>query len=930
MFIDRTIVVGALISVAGLALATAVLVYALTTLTTPQVVRLVGLVPSPGTVILDDVGDSATLTVQGYYSDLSTEDLDPAFITYESTDPVVVTVSPDGTATAKGSGSADILVEFGSFRQRVHTIVFGTTTIIPRIDPSKVGVIPGLEVDIRAVLDRVIIELQPGNDVLAAAAVASNLGGEVLYSYDAFPGHVITFDTAKRTLLQALEDAAADYRVAAAYPDILFEATDHPIDTLSLQRLRSAAYRKAGFDKAWRIVEKVGNPSPVVISVVELGVLNVTGPNEPQIVASEFDPGRIHAPPTGLMTDPHAAGVTSVIAALNGNVPPRPHRNADRNFSGIVTSPGNLHYDILALTDDQFLDLANVLRQLQTINANANAIDVVNMSFAVRSGFLRRTFVAWLGAFFKPYEVRFKTMIEDMPEVTFVPGAGNCQVEASSYLPARFSQDLENVITVGGANSAYDGRWTSLNPFCPPDGIRGNSSSFGDAVTIAAPAKGVWSVDINNNGYNPDGGTSFAAPMVTGAVALLKAIDPDINPVQVRELLRSTADDHDICTLSVSPCPPANIERWGFLRADRAVAGLLSERVGADIADRITVPSNTQRTMGNRFEIGVEIENTGELQWPFYAEAFVRSPQGLERGLDSLEIAVGPGRSHPFRWGFWPTETGCWDLRVKVWMDDDPAGHLRATLAELDPNAQETGLLADSGWREEVLEVRPSSGEDVQCSNAHTTIPLPKGLTRIDANVLLLADTSGSMEGQKIEALKQAVHAFVNRMYDIRIQGKGGVDQRADYVGLSDFDDDFQQVVQIDAIGSTRSDLDGWKSIVDHLDADGGTAFYDAVINSIDILNSQGAPARNNILIALTDGLDQDSQSSFSEARDALSASSVTLFALALSEPGGAGEYDLELLKELADATGGAAYVADIENLTGLYLLFSTIFETEP
>ena len=102
MFIDRTIVVGALISVAGLTLVTVVLVYALTTLKTPQVVRLVGLVPSPGTVILDDVGDSATLTVQGYYSDLSTEDLDPAFVTYESTAPSVVSVSQDGTATAEG------------------------------------------------------------------------------------------------------------------------------------------------------------------------------------------------------------------------------------------------------------------------------------------------------------------------------------------------------------------------------------------------------------------------------------------------------------------------------------------------------------------------------------------------------------------------------------------------------------------------------------------------------------------------------------------------------------------------------------------------------------------------------------------------------------------------------------------------------------
>ena len=922
MFIDRTIVVGALISVAGLALATVVLVYALTTLTTPQVVRLVGLVPSPGTVILDDVGDSATLTVQGYYSDLSTEDLDPAFITYESTAPSVVSVSQDGTATAEGSGQADILIEFVGFRQRVHTVVFGAITIIPRIDPSMVGVIPDLEVEIRAVLDRVIIELQPGNDVLAAAAVASNLGGEVLYSYDAFPGHVIEFDTQARTLLQALEDATSDLRVAAAYPDILLEATDHPIDTLSLQRDWGAAYRNTGFDKAWRILEKVGNPSPIVISVVETGVLNVTGPNEPAVMAAEFDPARIHTPPTGLMTRRHAALVTGVIAAMNGNVPPPP---PDRNVSGIVTSTGNLAYDLIALTDDQFLDIANVLRQLQGINVRSNAIDVVNMSWGNKSILLGRKSPQWIGY----PESRIKAMLQGMPEVIFVPAAGNCQVESNSIYPARLSLDLDNVITVGGANNAYDGRWTSLNPFCPPNGLRGNSSSFGDAVTIAAPAEGVWSVDINNNGYNPDGGTSLAAPMVTGAVALLKAIDPDINPTQVRELLRSTADDHEICTLSVNPCPPANRENWRFLRADKAVAQLLSERVEAGIAERITVPIDTQRTMGNRFEIGVEIENIGKLQWPFYAEAFVRSPEGIERSLDGLEIAVGPGRSHPFRWGFWPTETGCWDLRVKVWTDDDPDGHLRTALAALNPNDRETGLLADSGWREQVLEVRLNSGEDIQCSNAHTAIPLPKGLTRIDANVLLLADTSGSMEGQKIEALKQAVHAFVNRMYDIRIQGKGGGDERADYVGLSDFDDDYQQVVQLGAIGSTRDDLDTWKSIEDRLDADGGTAFYDAVISSIDILNNQGAPARNNILIALTDGLDQNSQSSFSEARDALSASSITLFALALSEPGGAGEYDLELLKELADATGGAAYVADVENLTGLYLLFSTIFETE-
>ena len=97
------------------------------------------------------------------------------------------------------------------------------------------------------------------------------------------------------------------------------------------------------------------------------------------------------------MTGRHAAFVTGVIAALNENIAPRPQRNADRNFSGIVTSSGNLHYDIFALTDDQFLDIANVLRQLQAVNVHSNAIDVVNMSLGNTSTFIGRKSPQWIG-----------------------------------------------------------------------------------------------------------------------------------------------------------------------------------------------------------------------------------------------------------------------------------------------------------------------------------------------------------------------------------------------------------------------------------------------------------------------------------------------------------------------------------------------------
>ncbi len=946
MFIDRIMLTGIAVAVGTTVLAAVALtlmVIYLLNLPVPQVVRLVALVPSPGTVILEDVGATGTLSVQGYYSDQTLADLEADFITYESTDPSVVSVSPDGTVIANGAGGADIIIGFGSFTKSVHALVFGDIPELPPIDPAMVGVIPDLEEEVRAVLNRVIVELRPGYDDSDADDIAEELGGEVVFSFNSFPGHMIEFDTQQHTLTDVLSDLEGDFRLDAAYADVLLEPLDHPIDTLGPPRTAhlTRAYLDAGFERSWRMLERVPHLDPVTIWIIEKGHLDIEDEDEPAIVREEFDAKRIHIPKRlisfRLSTGDHAAAVTGVVAAKN-------HRgagpNADQNFSGIVTSVPDLAYDVISLNrNPRWLNLGSVLSELEQIDRSPSAIDVANMSFGGRAISEWTNFGA------------MKRIIGGMSGVTFVAGAGNCEVEAIEYFPAKYSLDYDNVITVGGADADYSGRWTSQPPDCNWRGLKGNSSAYGDAVTIAAPAELVWTVDVEGPGdYTFFSGTSLAAPMVSGAVALLKAIDSDVTPEELNELLVDVADEREICTSTPAPlerCPKGDEELWSFLRADRAVAKLLSERVDARIpADgqdnlTIAVPPETRRILGNRFDFGVDVSNTGEMAWPFYGEALVRSPDGTELKLRPAENVVAPGANHRFRWGFWPTGPGCWDVRLGVWMEDpnststymiDTLGELDA-LGKLGPNRVTVpGQLADSGWRDNVLEVRSDPDQPEQCSGTDRTIPFDTGQISAGAkaNVLLLADTSGSMEGSKSDALKEAIGIFVETMSNIRLEAKGGIDPDPDYVGLTDFDSDYREVVTVGPIDPAGADVDAWEDAAYSLDADGGTALYDAIIRSVDSLEERGDLGRKNIIIALTDGVDQDSSSSYGDVLSRLEQSSVSLFAVALSEPGVTEDYDLSVLEDLARTGRGAAYAADTGNLPGLYGFFTTMFQIEP
>lgn len=112
-------------------------------------------------------------------------------------------------------------------------------------------------------------------------------------------------------------------------------------------------------------------------------------------------------------------------------------------------------------------------------------------------------------------------------DVVIVAAAGNTDrgVPLEIY-PASY----DNVLSVGGTTSTD---------------VKVSSHTYSYNIDLTAPSAGVRSLSGGNDTGLVTGlsGTSFAAPMVSGAAALVRAYFPELNARQVMERLRMTTDD---------------------------------------------------------------------------------------------------------------------------------------------------------------------------------------------------------------------------------------------------------------------------------------------------------------------------------------------------------------------------------------------------
>jgi serine protease AprX len=120
--------------------------------------------------------------------------------------------------------------------------------------------------------------------------------------------------------------------------------------------------------------------------------------------------------------------------------------------------------------------------------------------------------------------------------------------------------DADTAVSVGAAT--FDGQLSTSSSTGP-------TSDGRTKPDLIAPGSGVYCASTSGtDAYYYQSGTSLASPLAAGAAALLLSARPELTPVEVRDILRASADTARVRNYDAFP---NNFTGWGYLDALSAV-----------------------------------------------------------------------------------------------------------------------------------------------------------------------------------------------------------------------------------------------------------------------------------------------------------------------------------------------------------------------
>ena len=306
---------------------------------------------------------------------------------------------------------------------------------------------------------------------------------------------------------------------------------------------------KIGATEAWKHTQ---GSSEVVIAVIDTGV-QIDHPdladniwqNQGEIAGSGRDESS-----SGFIDDVHGWDFVDNV--------PDPSPKIEGGFVGAGVSHGTIVAGVAAASGNNDIGVSGVaweasIMPLRALNeeGKGSAKDVIRaIDYAINNGadIINLSFVGL---------ERSDSMNEALLRahragVIVVAAAGNERGAGEGYnlnetpmYPVCYgSEHQENIVIGVGSTDSLD--------------QKANFSSYGECIDIMAPGYSVFNTvvyapnkrtqdgDYLNKAY--DGfwsGTSMAAPMVSGALALIKASNPELDSNQVKQILLSSADNID-------------------------------------------------------------------------------------------------------------------------------------------------------------------------------------------------------------------------------------------------------------------------------------------------------------------------------------------------------------------------------------------------
>ena len=360
--------------------------------------------------------------------------------------------------------------------------------------------------------DAVLVRFTPGTPGAAKAAARAGVEGQLDASLDLVPGLERVKLHGHRSVTDAVDALGKNPNVVYAEPDYVVSAIATPNDPLFPQLWGMA---KINAPAAWDVST---GPANVIVGDIDSGI-DYTHPDLADNVW--VNPGEVAG--NGL-DDDHNGYVDDIHGwdwANNDNDPLDDHFHGTHT-AGTIGARGNNGVGVVGVNWN--VQIAG-LKFLNAQGSGSTSDAILALQYATAEG-MRVTNNSWGGGGNSQALYDAIAAARDSGSGSlFVAAAGNNSFDNDllPFYPA--SYDLDNLIAVAATTST--------------DGLASFSNYGATSVDLGAPGVGVLSTVPG--GYDTYSGTSMATPHVSGAAALLLALNPNWTYAQVRDRIFCTA-----------------------------------------------------------------------------------------------------------------------------------------------------------------------------------------------------------------------------------------------------------------------------------------------------------------------------------------------------------------------------------------------------